>query len=291
MFDRIQFVIGEALQALRRNSLMTFATITTAATALFLLGILILSGVKLREYSEGLANKLEIRVFLKEGAKNEDLSKVKADLVKLPGVAQAIWISKKEAWANFKKQHPGLMTEGLDDPIPVPDLFRVRLTEYKYAKGVADAAKSIKGVDEVRYRSDVEDFIQKGVRNLNLVGLVWGTILLFSSGILIYNTIRLTITSRSREIRIMRLVGATRITIMISMLLEGILQGALGGVVAALMMRGSARIFVFFMGDTASTNKWVDFPLGLWMFNLALLGALFGFACSTWALRDMRKER
>jgi len=290
MLDRFQFVVGEALQALRRNSLMTFATVTTAATALFLLGVLILSGVKLRSYSEGLANKLEIRVFVKDGVEDKDLTAIKEGLTKIPGVAQAIWISKKEGWAAFKKAHPGLMTEGIDDPIPIPDLFRVRLTEYKAAKPVADAAQKLDNVAEVRYRTDVEDFLEKSVHNLNLMGLVWGSILLMSSGILIYNTIRLTITSRSREIRIMRLVGATRMTIMLPMMLEGILQGVLGGVVAALMMRVSARIFSFYMGEEVGA-KLTDFPLGLWMFNLAVLGAGFGFVCSLLGLRDMRRER
>ncbi|MCE9559147.1 MAG: ABC transporter permease [Armatimonadetes bacterium] len=290
MFDRIAFIVGEALQALRRNTWMTFAAVTTSATALFMLGGLFYTYISLNRVAENLSTKIEIRAFIKDDLTQDEMKQAGEAIRAIPGVKKAIWISKKDNWEAYKKRFPKSLVESVENPLP--NIFIVQATDTKDTQRIAEAIQKIPAIetDGVKYRNDAQEFIQSSLKKLRIFGYGLGILLLFTSGILIYNTIRLTIVARYREIRIMRLVGATRITVMLPMLIEGLIQGALGGIAGTLLVYGADRAYRNWLGSELAA-VWPTFPLASCLFYLVALGSVYGFICSTWALRDMRKAR
>lgn len=290
MFDRILFVLGESLQALRRNRWMTFATITTAAMALFLLGGLGYVYFKLSSVTRDLSDRLEIRVFLKEGLTNDQIQAIETKASRLAGVKSAQFISKDISWKAYKSQSKASIVEGIDNPLP--HMISIKPTNAEAVKTIATVMAGVAGVekDGVKYRSDAQAFVADTLARIRVIGALVGLVMLFTSGILIYNTIRLTIVARHREIRIQRMVGASRATLMMPMLIEGVIQGALGGVLGALLILAVRQGYASFIGpDMASGME--AFSLNRWMTNLAIVGAVFGLICSMLALRDIRRAR
>ena len=111
--------------------------------------------------------------------------------------------------------------------------------------------------------------------------------MLVTSGILIYNAIRMTVLARRREIRIMQLVGATRFMVWAPMLMEGIVQGAIGGLLAALVLwfaHGVVQVTV--VRSLYAFSKLGQFPVGQAIFFLGVAGAVYGLVCSMVAVRE-----
>jgi len=284
MFDRIAFVIGEAMIALRRHANMTFSSITTVAIALYLLGGLGFAYVRAIAFAETIPSKFEIRVFLKDHTKAADISETAKAIRGMPGVASVNWIPRAKAWAKYRNEHPRL-TQGLDNPFP--DAYKVTLSQLDKATAIADNIRSLPIVDQdpesVQYLADEQRFVDGIIKVLGGLSSL-GILLLAIAGILIFNTIRIAIISRRTEIRIMQLVGASRLTMGVPFLIEGLLQGLTGGFLAALFVWASYRTIELRLLSTLNAT-WPPFPAVNMILLLGAVGATFGALCSLLALQ------
>jgi len=285
MLDRLEFVFSEAWTALRRNTWMTFAAVTTAAVALFLLGGLGYAYVSVSTYMRSLPSRFEIRVFLRNGIAREQVSEAAREIRQISGVRKLVWIPKEQAWAKFRSEYPDL-TQGEDNPLP--DSFRVSLVRIDDAPQVAAQIRSLAAVDPqgVKYLDDLQQMLSDALVLLRAVGFGVGGLLLLTSGVLIFNTIRLTIVSRRREIRIMQLVGATRATVASPLLIEGIIQGTLGGLVASFLLWSCNAGIQRLLASLSAIGNLPSFPLAAASMILMAIGALYGFVCSLIAVRE-----
>lgn len=290
MLDRLEFLLGEAFTALRRNTWMTFAAITTATMALFLLGSLGFTYLSVSRSAGQLSERVEMRVFLKPLAKPDFLEAMRYKIVQVPGVASATAVSREQAWTEFKHKFPDIV-EDVENPLP--DMVQVKLIELNKAPEVAARIQALPFVetDGVRYLDDERQLVGEGLKLMRWLGIALGGLMLLTSGVLIYNAIRMTVVARRREIRIMQLVGATRATVMTPMLFEGVVQGALGGALAGVLMwsgfLGVQRLF----GSLSVQQSLPQYPAVQIFVWLTLAGACYGFVCSLVALRDPRKVR
>ena len=289
MLDRIEFLITEALTSLRRNPWMSFAAITTSAMALLLLGGLGLIYVSVQRYADSLPSQLDMRVFLDYELSTEQVEQFGSEISAIEQIASVELIPKEEAWEQMQELYPET-TEGLDQTI-MPDAYRVTLKQISDFDVVAAKVAEIEGFDSVEYLSDEYSFINQAVKLIRLMGIVLGGMMLLTSGVLIYNAIRLAILARSREIRIMQLVGATRSTVWIPLMIEGAIQGALGGVVAASVLWPAYGIVQSLWANLVSTENESKFPVVLTYVVLILAGIVYGLICSVIAVRQPRKER
>ncbi len=291
MIDRIEFVIGEALQALRRNTWMTFAAITTVAMALFLLGGLGFMYLGISSYASRLPGRFEMRAFLREGTTGKQAAAVLEEIRAMPEITWAQITPRAEAWSRYKKQFPDLV-EGIDNPLP--DTIEVRIKQIDKAQDVAARIGQLPEIehDGVKYLGDLQQLLTEAQILIRWLGGALGGLMLLTSGVLIYNAIRLTIVARRREIRIMQLVGATKLTVNTPMVIEGILQGAAGGIVAALLIW---PCFIGLSRVLGSVQTTIDLPPVYPWWNaiglLSLVGAAYGMVCSILALRDPRRIR
>src|SRR5208282_352169 len=106
MSDWLEFVIGEAFLALRRNALFTIAAITTVAMALFLIGGFTYTYYQANRYIHALPTQLEVRVFLKDGMPPGVVTQLGETINGLPGEATSVFTSKDQAWDKMRADHP-----------------------------------------------------------------------------------------------------------------------------------------------------------------------------------------
>ncbi len=280
MLDRLSFVIGEAMIALRRNGFMTFAAISTVAVSLFLLGGLGYSYLRAVEYAQAIPGKFDMRVYLRPGTSAAKISETASQVRAFPGVASVAWIPKEKAWAKEVKDDPA-NTVGIENPYP--DAFKITIKSLKDSDNVADKLRSLPVIDPdpgVVYLKDEQHLIDEGLQVMRWLGLFIAGLLFVTAGILIFNAIKLTITHRRREIRIMQLVGASRFTVRFPFLIEGTVQGILGGFIAAWMLAGGQQVFQKFLMDLDARVQVSAFPVLIAMAILGGVGGVYGLICS-----------
>lgn len=288
MLDRLEFLFSEAFLSLRRNLWMTFAAVTTSAMALLLLGGLGLAYMRITEYAASLPGKLDVRVFMEWELDRDRALQIGDEIAALPEVSKVEFVPREEGWAEYQEQFPDI-THDLANPLP--DSFNVRLHEVGDADAVASKVLAIEGVDEdgVEYLSDVHKLLDEAIRLTKLLGVGLGGMMALTSGVLIYNAIRMAILARRREIRIMQLVGASRATVWTPLLIEGVIQGILGGAIAASVLwiaYGFTRALIASVSTLGDTSR---FPILLAFTVLVIAGALYGLICSAIAVREPRR--
>ncbi|MBA4292279.1 hypothetical protein C0431_04860 [bacterium] len=291
MLDRIEFLLSEAIISLRRNRGMTFASIVASALALVIVGGFTLTYVGLSKYVNEQVSKFEMKVFARQDATPDQVTNLGNQIKKLEGVNGVSFKSKAEVWAEWKKEEPAI-TAGLELDNPMPDTFTVTFDNLEKVNEVKDLVSNMPEVapnDGVQLSGEVQDFLQEVMASLRWLGLALGIVTLITGGILIYNTIRLTMNSRRKELRIMELVGAAKSTVRIPLLIEGITHGVLGALCATLILWIGHGVILKVMSGIPF-SKVAPFPLFATMFSLAVAGAIYGYICSNLAIRENPKE-
>ncbi len=285
MLDRIAFLIGEALMALRRNGWMTFAAVSTVAVSLLLVGGLGYGYIKIDQFAKKIGGSFEIRAFMVDGATRETISATANKIRGLNGVKTVNWIPKEKAWEKMQKE---LGNKYTDVENPLPDTFKIMLTDLNKGPQVESALKIIPEIQDVAYQGGVQDFLSKIQFVIKWIGLTLVILLVATSGVLIFNAIRLTIVARRREIRIMQLVGAPYLMVRIPFLIEGTLQGLTGGLLATFILW---PCYAYISGWILSTYQAIPEPFPLWsmLSLLSLLGGTYGLICSALAVAGPMK--
>lgn len=285
MFDRLAFLLAETWHGIRRHPTMAFASVTTIAITLFLLGGLALLYVQINAFAVGLTGKFEMRAFAVDGTSRPEISNMARQMREIPGVKTVAWIPRDKAWERERQNYPAAVTEGIENPLP--DAFKITLSDLKASDGVVEALQRVPNIDReagIQYLKAEQQFVEQS-RSL-LAWLAWalGGLLTLTSGILIYNSIRMSIHSRRREMRVMRLVGASRISVNTPFVLEGLVQGAAGGLLAALLLFASYGAIIDRLTTLSLLSAAPPFPLGFALGTLAGIGAAYGAFCSVIAL-------
>jgi cell division transport system permease protein len=278
------FLLGEALVNLRRHRLMTIAAITTLAVALALFGAFLLATLQANHLLGGTVKAFEIRVFCRQGISKAELTVLEKRLAALPGVEKVDYLSRDAIFAEQTQQMP-LDARGI--PNLMPDTFVVRLDNPKEATAVARAARALRGqVENVDWPEQELQTVVRIAEALRTLGAAVGAALLSGALIVVANTIRLSVFARRREIKIMQIVGATGAFIRLPLLIEGIVHGLIGGVLAsgllALLVRATHALIA-----TVPVLVMNAAPIDLTRFCLLLTagGVLLGAAGSLLSIR------
>ena len=231
---RAQFVASEIWIGLRRNLTMTIAVIVTAAVSLTLFGLSLMVRNQVNVMKGFWTGKVEVSIYLKGDVTQAQREGLQRELEAMPDVERVIFETKEEAYQRFKEQFkdtPDIVEN--TSPDVLPEAFRVKLKDPKKFEVVASAFAERPGVDNVvNQRELLKDFF--AVLNAFRTGMLFfATISLLAAVVLIGITVRVAAFSRRRETGIMRLVGASNLYIQLPFLLEGVLAGVLGGLVAS----------------------------------------------------------
>jgi cell division transport system permease protein len=268
----VAFSVRQAIEGLWRNRVMTLAASVTMVLMLVLLSslVIVLSGME-----AGLAfieSKVEIRAELNDGVGKDRIDGLTVQLNSLPEVSGVIFISKEQALQEFRDQRAAAGEEDLTQYVgfnPFPAQLSVKLRDPKEFSQVVATLQAAPGVvgRVIQQQSNVDRLI--GVTGLlRTVGLGVLVLVALTVLLIVVNTIRMAVMSRSDEIEIMRLVGASDAFIRWPFIFEGILVGLVGALITlSLLLAASAPI-----GQLANAIAG-QVPVG---FSRALAGQIVG---------------
>ena len=230
------YTLRESVSGFTRTKLSSAVSILTICISLLLLGVFGILSINASRFIDALRDKVELEAFLDEPITAEGISTLQATVAAIEGVDQVTFVSKEEAARIFKAEFGEDITEVLDFN-PLPPSFKIRLDPDSRtsaeAQRINDRLLTLTGISEVVYRKGLIELIDRRTEAVNSLTLGLGILVSLSAIVLVSNTIRLAIHAKRRIIETMRFVGATGTFIRLPFLLEGILQGFLGGLLAA----------------------------------------------------------
>jgi cell division transport system permease protein len=232
----VEFLVQEAFTGIRRNGLMAYASISTVALSLGVLGAFALLALGANNFVASQIGKFEIAVYMCSGvplAKTEELA---ARIEKMPDVASVKVLSREKEWARFKRTNPNLESAGLQGN-PLPFSIDIKVSDPSRTTYLANMIRTMDGVHAVRDGRDMLGRVMAIARVVRGISIAGVTILLITAVFIISNAIKLTLYARRREIQIMKLVGATNWFIRIPLVIEGIVFGAVGAFAAWVLLR------------------------------------------------------
>jgi cell division transport system permease protein len=286
--SRLFFFIQEAFRALRRNAAPSMAAIVTTVVTVVLLGVLIPILQTAQATSEGVRDQLEFRVAIYDDAIAPEIAALRRELEAIPHVASVSLITKAEALREFSEQLEKEDKEAILSQLnqnPLPRNFAVKADDAANLAAVRAAVipTGTDGrpqpispiVEKIFDRQDAAEQIEQVTGALKIVLTVITALLIVASLMLVGNTIRLSIYTRRREVEVMRLVGATRWFIRWPFMIEGMVVGFTGALLAILVLWLGKITIADPLSDTfsfleAATNGTMSFP--------ALVAVLFGAA-------------
>jgi len=242
--SRVVFFFQEALRALKRNGAPSLAAIVTTVVTVVLLGMLIPIFQTAQGKSEEVRDQLNVQYQLYDDATKAEIAKLRGELEAIPHVAEVTFISKSEALATLKEElkDDSIVEELHTNPLPnsfevkaddAANLPSIRAAVYPQGpKGQPISSIIVKEFDRQQSSAKIEQVTSA----LKIVLTVITALLILASLMLVGNTIRLSIYTRRREVEVMRLVGATRWFIRWPFMIEGVVVGFVGGLLAILIL-------------------------------------------------------
>lgn len=282
--------IGDAFKSLKRNKTICLASVITVLITFFVLGIFVLISKNVGLALNGVQSKVELKVFLQQDIKIVDQRDIEIKLKDMPQVKDVAYVSKDQAFIDFQKSsqnNKGLLEGYSLQNNPFPASFTVQLKTPQDAQTVANAVEHMQGVDQVGNQQDLINTITKIVNVTRIIGVILFLILIGVAIFLIMNTTKLTVYSRRREVGIMKFVGATDWFIRWPFIIEGMIIGVVGAVIAALCVGGAYQAFyswittkMLYVDIVGNTYAYTHL---LWQF--AIGGAVIGGGASYFSLR------
>ena len=236
--------VREALTASRRAPLLSILGVVTIAFSLFAFGLFGLVAINIRKALEQVEERVEVRAFLGDSTDIESVAAAMRDIGEFPEVARVEYVSKEQALERARKE----MGEFADVfeagvlPASIEVYLRSGMRDPTTVKSVANRIRTYHFVDDVRYG---EEWVEKLYRLRNIAtvaGLALGIAFAAVAIIIIGATIRMTVLARAKEISIMRLVGATDMFIRLPFLIDGLVKGVLGGLLALIFVWVANRV-------------------------------------------------
>jgi cell division transport system permease protein len=238
LFRALGYFFGEAFTSLWRSRLVNAISIGTIAVSLFVLGAFLTVAGNLGDVVTKWTEKIQIIVYLEADIEDRVQASLENRLIEDPAVESLDLVDRSEALERFKTLFRDLssLPEDLGEN-PFPASYEVNLRpghqSPEEVQRLANVFVDVPGVQEIQYDLLWIERLATGVRLLRAAGAFLGGILVLAGIFTISNVIRLTVYAREDELDIMRLVGATRAYVKGPFVVEGMLQGGLGGSLAA----------------------------------------------------------
>ena len=247
-FMLIAIAFANALRGIRSASTTSSLAVLTIAIVLVLVGSASLLVQNMTGILEEFGAELQLTAYLDSSTSEEAQRELAQSVAAAPGVDRVEIITKREALERFERIAGGPeLLAGLDEN-PLPASLEIHLRpEARTAEAIAILESSLDGLPGIDELAQGQEWIEGYSRAVALVGAgAFGiSIILGMAALLIVaNTIRLAVYTRRDELEILALVGASRTFVRVPFLLEGTLQGLLGGFIALLLVYGAYELFL-----------------------------------------------
>jgi cell division transport system permease protein len=259
MGRRFGYFFRETSAALRRNALITFAAISTVFISLFLLGGALLVERQVHLIAGEWASKVQVSVFLRDDASQEEIDALGAKIDGIPEVKMKFFENRQQAFETFQRlfRDSQALVENVD-PDGLPQSYRIELHDPEKFEVIRARLAGEPAIDTIRDEQATLKRLFAITRVLRIGVIAVAVIMLLSAVGLIGNTVRMAVFARRKEIAIMKLVGATNWFIRIPFLIEGIVEGLLGGLMAVLAIFGMKWLFIDpLRGQVSFVPTWI----------------------------------
>jgi cell division transport system permease protein len=288
-------VVRDTMKSIERNNLMSAASVLSVIAALIILGIFLILTINVQEVTKDVESKLELKIFLQSDFTDTQKETIEQALEKSDLIENVTFESAEEALEKFTvslEDYAPLLSGYNSENNPMPASFVVRVTDPEDMDEVQTLAMSYEreGVEYVRYGQEYVEALVSFNKFTNTLSIVVLVVLSMISIFIIYNTIKLTVFARRREIGIMKYVGATNAYIRAPFILEGTLLGLMGAIVAFLIIRITYYYILGLVGGNLflpvdATLASPDAVMGQLIFFFLLYGGFIGAVGSVFAIR------
>lgn len=234
----LKYTIGESFKNIWRNGVMSVASTTSVAAALLILGVIFILIVNINSITSGAQEQYDsIQVYLVDSVGDAEVKALGEKIKQMDSVKSVRYETKDEALKKMQDswQDNAYLLEGLENN-PLPNSFEVRFSSLNAVPQVAEAIKTLDGVEDVKFYRDIIEKMTNLSAMIRNIGIVIIFSLLLLSTFIINNTIKLAVNARRREINIMKYVGATNWFVRWPFFFEGTLLGLLGSVIALVIV-------------------------------------------------------
>src|SRR5262247_2477798 len=244
----IGYFLEEALVSLWRSRLINALSIGSIAVSLFVLGAFLTVASNLSEVVARWGKKVQVTFYLEDGLEPAVRESLVGRLRAHEAVESVTSISREEALQNFRRLFQDLRTLPDDlgnNPFPASIEATLRPDQHspEQVQALVSEFEKAPGVEEVQYDLLWIQRLATAIRLVRGLGALLGGILVLAGIFTISNVIRLTVYARQDELDIMRLVGATRAYVRGPFVVEGMLQGGLGGLLSVALLWAGLRVF------------------------------------------------
>lgn len=285
----------ESLKSIGRNGWMTFASVGAVTVTLILVGVFFVIMMNLNKVAQNIESDVEIRVHIDLTATKADQDQLKNEISQIPEVESVKFSPKEQELKDLIKSmgDQGKAFTLFEQDNPLNDVFIVKTKNPTDTMKVAKEIKKFNYAEKVLYGQGKVESLFKFIKGAQNVGLVLIIGLFLTAVFLISNTIKITIVARRREIKIMRLVGATNNFIRWPFFLEGLWLGIIGSILPIILISIAYRNAYDYLAPKLAGNFMHLLPYEPFMIQvsgiLILMGALIGVWGSVMSVRKFLK--
>ena len=286
--------IRDALKSVVRNFSLSFASIMCTTITLILVAVAVVAAANVNNATKLIEDELTIVTYLKKDVTEEQIDNIKSEISSYKNVEEVTFKSKDE-WKLEMSEYDDSFKTVLDylDENPLMDSFVLKVNDVKKLSETSEYIKAINGVDTVKYGEGMVEQVISVFDIVQKIVVVVVIALVVVTSFLISNTIKLTIFSRRNEIEIMRLVGASNITIKLPFLFEGFIIGLIGSIIpVCITIYGYVILYSRLHGKLFSNMIMLikPYPFVFWVSLIVIaIGALVGMYGSIKAVRKYLK--
>ncbi|MDD9271832.1 permease-like cell division protein FtsX [Paenibacillus sp. GCM10023248] len=240
--------LREGMRNVVRNGWMTFASISSIAISLFILGVFVLITLNVNDIASQIEDQVEINVYLEVNTPQDQITALETQIQGIIGVKTIKFVSKEEGLVYLREklgESGKALLDGFEgENNPLNDAFTVEVDDPRNVAAVADQISALnigkdpKPIYKVNYGKGTVEALFKVTQIVRWVGFGIVILLSFTAVFLIANTIKITILARRKEIAIMKMVGATNSFIRWPFFIEGALLGFVGSLIPAALILG-----------------------------------------------------
>jgi cell division transport system permease protein len=262
----------QAWLSIKRNMLMSVATVMTITVSLFIVGLFSLIVLNANYFADNIQRSVEISVFLELDTPREEAVDLAEKIEGISGVEQAKLTTKEQGLADLGEQfgqtHDLLTSLGGENPLP--DYYVVKVASPEFLDYVTNSILKLDYVEKAEYGKEVMDRVFKLVQYVRWIGIVIMTVLCLLAVFLIFITIKLTVFSRQKEIKVMKYVGSSDGFIRAPFVIKGGILGAVGAFIADICL----YLSYYFFSDSVSGALSFITPINDQVLILKVLGVL-----------------
>ncbi len=290
---RLGYYVRRALTNIRQNVFVNMVTIGTIALALLIVSLFLLVFINMESAADTWSERVQVTVYFDRELAPQEQNGFRSRIQALPGVSRVTYVSRDEALKRFRNRLRGqeALLEGVLPEI-LPTSLEITLKrssrDTQSVETFVGTLKRIPGITEVQYGEEWVRRFNLFLNFMRLVGALLGAFLVLAVLFIVSNTIKLTIYARRDELEVMSLVGATRFFIKAPFLVEGIIQGGAGALIAVTLLFGLYELFLYNADSVLTFNpatSGLSFLPPEYIGALFLAGVLLGFMGSLTSLR------